>query len=142
MAERGEEGLRVSCDFTFASRTQRAQWGLALMLLPAASIGSSVANKGGVHRCWTLPAVEHTDNEASCKLYLTVGHNMARVGNINLTRATWETGTSRASFGKKVLPDHGSQTFSLSSTPRRSFHPIIALPKLYRSSDYNFSRQI
>lgn len=133
---------RVSCDFTFASRTQRAQWGLALMLMPAASIGSSVANKGGVHRCWTLPAVEHTDNEASCKLYLTVGHNMARVGNINLTRATWETGTSRASFGKKVLPDHGSQTFSLSSTPRRSFHPIIALPKLYRSSDYNFSRQI
>lgn len=122
MAERGEEGLRVSCDFTFASRTQRAQWGLALMLMPAASIGSSVANKGGVHRCWTLPAVEHTDNEASCKLYLTVGHNMARVGNINLTRATWETGTSRASFGKKVLPDHGSQTFSLSSTPRRSFH--------------------
>lgn len=44
-----------ACDFTFARRTQRAQWGLALMLMPGASIGSSVANKGG-SPCWTRRA--------------------------------------------------------------------------------------
>lgn len=44
-----------ACDFTFAWRTQRAQWGLALMLMPGASIGSSVANKGG-SPCWTRRA--------------------------------------------------------------------------------------
>lgn len=32
---------------------KRAQWGPALMLMPGASIGSSVANKGG-SPCWTV----------------------------------------------------------------------------------------
>lgn len=133
-----------ACDFTFARRTQRAQWGLALMLMPGASIGSSVANKGG-SPCWTRRAVEHTDNEPSCKLYLTVEQygtgwkyksHASNVGKRNVGG-----GWSRASFWEKVLPElrndanDGSPTFSylplqtapLSPTNRCMDRPIVIL---------------
>lgn len=57
-------------------------------------------------------AVEHTDNEPSCKLYLTWS-NMARVENINLTRVSANVGNRNArvdgcvlrSFWKRCCPN-------------------------------------
>lgn len=72
---------------------------------------------------------------------------MARVGNINLTRATWETGTLAVDgrvhrFGRRCCPTFVTMRTTvsnvfLSSTPDRSIIPDESLYGSYGSSDCN-----